>query len=75
MTRCREVWVRFAQIGHQTVRISNSETASCAVLSVDLSEDNKILVIAYVNSAGQVLKTLTYNFNHVLDYSCEGVVG
>lgn len=73
VSKCLEVFVRFASPNHQGVRISymHGDTRS-QHLRIDQTADR--LTISFCDKEGEVIKSINYNYAHVLEWSTEGWV-
>lgn len=74
VNHCFNVTIRFNSSNHQCVSIShNHGPTATQFLKVSCGEG--LLTVQFIDKENDVLRELVYNFNHVLEYDCEGRVG
>ena len=70
--KCQEVLVRFNSPNHQGVRIDYRQETRCHHLAVTV--EHGILHIRFVDKDGDEVRSINYNFSHVLEYDTAGYV-
>lgn len=68
---CNEIWVHFKAQHVQGVHVTKYDLTATHRLAVVKNDD--CLIVAYLDAKNQCRKLLTYNFDAVSDFSCEGV--
>lgn len=73
VAKCLEVWIRFSSPNHQGVRITRYQgDTRCQYLRIDQTPER--LTVAFCDKEGECIKSINYNYAHVLEWSTEGWV-
>lgn len=67
--KCNEVWIRFVLVNHagQRIRYQNGPTAAHYL---QVTQDATTLTVAFCSKNGDILRSLNFNYSHVLEYDC-----
>lgn len=72
-SKCQEVWIRFASPNHHAQHISVGMGGTRAHhLLVEQTTDR--LSVSYCDKEGDCIKSINYNYAHILEWSTEGWV-
>lgn len=69
---CTDVWIHFQAQHAQGVHLSMNDHIT-AIYKLAVRKWDNTLQIHYLDVKNEVRKIVTYNFDTVLDFSCEGV--
>ena len=72
ITTCKEITVRFNSVNHHAIQISFRHGPTRSQYLKVLSDPTHLQIL-FCDKDNDVVKEITYNFAHVLEYSCDDV--